>query len=66
MLGSLPFFPSYVSVSCQVVDLELLSIAIRVSSPLANRSIASILVKLFSIWSVMSKYILAARNVELS
>ena len=56
----------FVIVSCQAVDLELLSVASRIHPPLANFSIASVFVKLYSIWSSISKYILAAKNFKFS
>jgi hypothetical protein len=52
--------------SYQVVDRELLSMAIKIFLPLAKCSRASIYVKLFSIWSPILKYILAATTFKFS
>ena len=51
-------------VSCQAVDLALLSAAIISPFPLVNSSILSIFSSPLSISSVMSKYMLAAWNLE--
>ena len=61
------FLPlEFVLTSCHIFDLALLSTAIKIPPPLTNLISPTILVKLFSIRSSISKYMLATKNLRFS
>ena len=61
MLKILPLVIFFI-LSGQDLDREILSIAIQMFAPVANCNISSMFVKLFSICSPTSNYILTANN----